>query len=56
VAFEVQGDVVHARDLVLGAERGDRVIVKTGLAGGELLVTSPPESLQDGDKVKTRKT
>jgi RND family efflux transporter MFP subunit len=54
VAFEVQGEIAHARDVVLGGERGDRVVVKSGLAGGELLVTRPPETLQDGDKVRTK--
>lgn len=54
VSFEVQGEIVHARALVLGGERGDGVTVKEGLSGGELVVTSPPETLQDGDKVRVK--
>ena len=54
VAFEVQGEIVHARAIVLGGERGDRVVVKAGLSGGELLVTRPPETLQDNDKVRVK--
>jgi RND family efflux transporter MFP subunit len=52
VAFEVVGDAVRARTLTLGGARGDRVVVKEGLSGGELLVTSPPPTLEDGDEVR----
>jgi RND family efflux transporter MFP subunit len=52
VAFEVQDGKVHARAVTLGGERGDRVVIQSGLLGGEQLVSHPPEGLKDGDEVR----
>jgi len=55
VVFEVTGDgKVRAIPVVLGAEAQDQQIVKQGLAGSELLVAHPSETLHDGDAVKVK--
>jgi RND family efflux transporter MFP subunit len=37
----------------LGPQNGDRVEVRSGLAGGENVVVQPPAGLKDGDRVRT---
>lgn len=51
-AFVVEGDRVRRAALSLGERRGERVVVASGLAGGETLVIDPPPSLAEGDVVK----
>lgn len=53
-AFVVERDVVRFAALELGEERGGRVQVKKGLAGGEKLVSDPPSFLQPGDRVRIK--
>jgi hypothetical protein len=50
-----EDDVVRRVEVQLGDAAGGERRVLSGLAGGESLVLSPPETLQDGDRVK-RKT
>ena len=39
-------------EVVLGEERSGRVIVERGLADGERIVDAPPDTLEDGDRVR----
>jgi multidrug efflux pump subunit AcrA (membrane-fusion protein) len=50
----LERDVVRVRPVVLGDERSGRVVVKSGLAGGEKIVAAPPASLDDGDRVRVK--
>jgi HlyD family secretion protein len=43
-----------ARPLVLGTERQGQVIVKEGLAGGEVVVARPKDDLRDGTPLKVK--
>jgi RND family efflux transporter MFP subunit len=52
--FEVVQNVVHARPVTLGVTRQDDVTILNGLSGGELLVNHPPDSMKDGDRVRTK--
>jgi RND family efflux transporter MFP subunit len=54
LVFEVRDGRARARAIVVGFERAGQVIVKEGLAGGETLVSNPPETLKDGDAVKVK--
>ncbi len=52
--FEVLEGRVKQRALSVGPERQGLVEVKEGLVGTETLVARPPESLRDGDAVRTK--
>ena len=52
--FEVREGKVRARRIVTGPTQQGQVVVKEGLKGGETLVSSPPESLKDGDAVEVK--
>lgn len=54
VVFEVVAGALKQRAIETGAEREGRVVVRSGLAGGESLVSKPAETLKDGDKVKVQ--
>jgi hypothetical protein len=54
VVFEVRDGKARVRGLTLGGEREGRVVVKEGLAGGETLVSRPPDGLKDGDEVRIK--
>jgi HlyD family secretion protein len=54
VVFEVVGGRARQRGVVAGAERQGQVVVKEGLRGTETLVVRPPETLKDGDAVRTK--
>lgn len=54
VVFELREKIVKERQIVAGPERQGRFTIKEGLAGGEILVSRPPESLKDGDEVKVK--
>ena len=49
--FEVERDVARWREVQLGEESGERVVVTSGLTGGEVVVATPPHDLHDGDRV-----
>ena len=40
--------------ITTGADLHGQVIVKQGLAGGETIVSNPPQKLKDGDVVKVK--
>jgi RND family efflux transporter MFP subunit len=56
VVFELEDGRVSLKEVVLGPQRSDRVVVESGLAGGERLVAKPPESLSDGDAVRVEES
>jgi RND family efflux transporter MFP subunit len=54
MVFEVQNGRARARQVTTGAERQSDVIIKQGLAGTEILVARPPDTLRDGDPVRVK--
>lgn len=50
--FALERDVARFVELATGAEAGGRVVVESGLVGGETIVDDPPLSLEDGDRVR----
>jgi RND family efflux transporter MFP subunit len=54
VVFELREGRALQRAIVAGPERQGSVVVKEGLGGSETLVARPPESLKDGDRVRTK--
>jgi len=52
VAFVVEADKVRQRALKLGRSLGDDREVIQGVSGGETVVLSPPETLEDGARVR----
>ncbi len=52
VVYVVEGDVVRVRRLKLGQARGEDVAVESGLDGGETVVLSPSQKLEDGTRVR----
>lgn len=50
--FALERDRARWRPVELGERRGDRVVVKAGLEGGERVVLRPPASLEDGARVR----
>jgi HlyD family secretion protein len=55
VVYEVHDGRAVERPVVLAGEHDGASVVKDGLAGGELLVARPAETLKDGDRVKVKK-
>ena len=53
--FEVVEGRVQLRPVTVGATRNDMVVVTDGLAGLEQLVSKPPDTLKDGDRVTVKK-
>ena len=54
VVFEVVNDRAQAREVVAGPDWKGRATVKQGLTGSEILISDPPESLLDGNKVRIK--
>ncbi|PYQ11805.1 MAG: efflux RND transporter periplasmic adaptor subunit [Acidobacteria bacterium] len=54
VVFEVLGNKVRSRAVVPAGERQGQVVLREGLAGSEMLVARPPDSLKDGDAVRVK--
>jgi RND family efflux transporter MFP subunit len=54
IVFEVQGGIVKEKPITVGAERNGNVVVKTGLNGTELIVSKPPDTMKNGDKVHVK--
>jgi len=52
--FLVREGRAVARPVVLGTERLGQVVVREGLAGGEVLVVRPPDDLEDGSMVRVK--
>jgi HlyD family secretion protein len=53
--FEIVEGRARRVPVTTGPTRQDRVVVTTGLTGGETLVLNPPAGLQDGDRVSPRR-
>jgi HlyD family secretion protein len=53
--FEVVDGRAELRPITTGVTRNEMVVVTDGLAGSELLVSKPPDTLKDGDKVTIKK-
>jgi RND family efflux transporter MFP subunit len=56
VVWVVKGDAVERRAVRLGGERGGQVDVIAGVNVGETVVAKPVEGLNDGARVKVRKS
>ena len=54
VVFELVQGKANARSVSVSSERQGEVVVREGLAGGEMLVRRPPETLKDGDTVRVK--
>jgi RND family efflux transporter MFP subunit len=54
VVFLLRDGKVQQRTVTLGTPRQGQVIVKDGLAGGEIVVARPPDGLEDGDAVRIK--
>ncbi|MCY3001237.1 MAG: efflux RND transporter periplasmic adaptor subunit, partial [Planctomycetota bacterium] len=52
--FLIERDIVRQRAVELGPEKNGRAIVRSGLAGGERLVDTPPATLADGDRIRVK--
>ncbi|MDE0915914.1 MAG: efflux RND transporter periplasmic adaptor subunit [Planctomycetota bacterium] len=50
--FVVERDRVRMQEVDVGATRGNRVIIETGLTGEEEIVVTPPVELEDGQRVR----
>lgn len=50
--FQVERGVARFVPVEVGDARSGRVLVKSGLTGGERIVAKPTDSLQDGDRVR----
>lgn len=50
--FVIEDGIAKKRDVVLGGRNGNLVLVRSGLNGGDKLITEGFQSLNDGDKVK----
>ena len=50
--FVVKRDRVRLQELEVGATRGNRVIIESGLTGEELIVVAPPVDMQEGQRVR----
>jgi multidrug efflux pump subunit AcrA (membrane-fusion protein) len=52
--FVVERDVARFREIAAGEAVGSRILVQSGLQGGERLVAHPPASLKDEDRVRVK--
>ena len=52
--FAIEDNKAHAMPITTGADLHGQVIVNQGLAGGETIVSNPPQKLKDGDVVKVK--
>ena len=50
--FTVVDGTARVKTVTLGPKRQDGVVIKDGLEGSETLVARPPDTLNDGDRVK----
>ena len=54
IVFEILNGSAQERPVTVGGERDGNVIIKKGLSGSELLVSKPPDSLKNGDRVRVK--
>jgi hypothetical protein len=52
VAVLTPGNIARLRTVTLGRDHGNAVDVVAGLAPGDRVIDSPPETLRDGDHVR----
>ena len=52
--FALERDVARWRVLELGARRGGRVLISSGLDAGDRVILAPPPSLVDGDRIRLK--
>jgi RND family efflux transporter MFP subunit len=52
--FVLERDVARFREVRIGARRGGRIAVDSGLTPGERIIDRPPPTLNDGDRVRIR--
>lgn len=52
--FVLERDRVSFRKVSLGSERASRRVVLSGLSEGDTIVLAPPDSLEDGDRVRVK--
>ena len=50
--FVVERGRVRLQDVAVGATRGNRVIIESGLTGEEEIVVIPPLEMEDGQRVR----
>jgi hypothetical protein len=50
--MRVEGGLAVEVPVVIGAVRGDEVVVKEGLTAGDVLVAEAPDRLRPGDPVR----
>jgi HlyD family secretion protein len=55
VVYEIRDGRVAERTIATAGESDGRTVVREGLAGGEILVARPSETLKDGDRVRVKK-
>jgi RND family efflux transporter MFP subunit len=53
--FEIVDGRAQMRTIAVGVTRNDMVVVTDGLAGSEQLVSKPPDTLKDGDRIAIKK-
>jgi RND family efflux transporter MFP subunit len=56
VVFLLEGDRVREVPVEVGAGEAGRVVVSSGLSGGESIVLSPPRDLESGGRVRIKDT
>jgi RND family efflux transporter MFP subunit len=56
VVFLLEGDRVREVPVEVGAGEAGRVVVSSGLTGGESIVLSPPSDLESGGRVRIKDT
>lgn len=56
IVFVLEQGLASRRAIKVNGRDGDRVIVQSGLAAGERVITEAPEQLGDGQKVKESKS
>ena len=54
LVFLVREGKAQAREVSTGVERQGQVVIRTGLSGGESVISRPPETLKDGDAVRVK--
>ncbi len=43
---------VHLRDIHIGLDLGERLVIDQGLKPGDTVIDNPPDALREGDLVK----
>lgn len=54
IVFVINGERAERRAVSVASTEGEQSVIRAGLSSGEKVVVSPPETLQDGDRVKQK--